>query len=1109
MQQQTTISLWCERIIEAGWLLALALIPIYFNLLSSRHFEPDKATTLRAIVLMMAAAALVRALESMNRPVSSAAAAAVPSSSNPFGALWQRMNSVPLLIPALFYALVFIFATIVSVVPHTSFWGSYQRLQGTYTNLSYIALFVIVVATLRRREQLERIITITLLTALAVSGYGLVQHLELDPLPWRGDVITRVASTMGNAIFVAAYLVMVVPLALYRLIVTASDATHAPAASNARADILWAISYLLIIVGTMALLFSVIKFGAVVRTIDFRYWWVFPGAVIVSAALWSVLTVQPSPGDRNRAAPLWPGGLFAGYMLFFCVTYFISAGASSQVQIIAENVPRGLDWWLWMLGSVGCIGGFYALSLFLPRRPVPASRLYLGLQAVALFVLLLIMLATIFFSQSRGPWIGLGAGLVLFLLLALWQAVRGARSHESYQRARWLQIALTSVVVLTLAAGAFLVAFNVSNAPIFGELRQVPYLGRMGSLLETRYGTGRVRTLIWFGDEYGGGSVALITSNPLRTLVGWGPESMFVAYNPFYPPSLALIESRGASPDRSHQAILDELVTKGFLGLLSYLFLLISFFVLSWRLLRSSTEWHWQIFFIACMSIVTTHFIEGLTGIPIVSTLMMLWLTLGITVAGGMLAGQYVIGAAALPKPASEAQEGADEEPATVPPTGDDPASKQKARARKGGRGTTARGGASALRTGAAGVGSRRSAQAANPVAYALYTLIFSLALGAVWWFNLGTIYADMRFHEGQAFSEQQNAGIREHIVAMSKFIETINANPREDFYYLNLGRTLMTIADYQRSQGMPLGNEKPDAKASDLLKLEDVTEVASFVQRTSPMELMSYAEVTLLQARALNPLNKDHYANLARVNNFWYNWTRDPRKLEDSSEWYSKANALAPQDVMLLNEHVNVLLLLSSYFSANKDPASAQAYVAQARSLLERAHQLDPGYGDATIRLAEMYRQEDRLAEAADLYAEAISLNPDKVNPLVEDLIPIFSDQPDLLLKLRTAYMDRARRDKEHRPLLYSLAGLISVRAGDIEGALAPYKQAVKLDPDNLGNRLNYTIVLSDTERYDEALAQAQQGLELAEQQKDKKAEMTQFQYLINLLRPKVAGGQ
>src|SRR4029079_14095068 len=136
------------------------------------------------------------------------------------------------------------------------------------------------------------------------------------------------------------------------------------------------------------------------------------------------------------------------------------------------------------------------------------------------------------------------------------------------------------------------------DAPIFDQLRRVPYVSRLGALLETNEGTGLVRRLIWTGDDKAGGAVALITSNPLRTVIGWGPESMFVAYNKFYPPALAHIEARGASPDRSHEAYLDELVTKGLLGLVTYLFVIISFFALAWRLTRSGS-WNTQVLAIA------------------------------------------------------------------------------------------------------------------------------------------------------------------------------------------------------------------------------------------------------------------------------------------------------------------------------------------------------------------------------------------------------------------------------------------------------------------------------------------------------------------------------
>ena len=203
MQRQSSIAAWCERVIEGGWLLALVLIPSYFNLLSSRHFEPDKATSLRAIVLMMAAAALILALESPTPPGAGG---------------WRRFRSIPLALPTALYALVFLIATAASVVPNTSFWGSYQRLQGTYTNLSYMLLATLIVLTLRRREQLERLIAVAVLGSLPAIGYGLVQHFQSDPLPWKGDVISRVASTMGNSIFVAAYLLMIVPFALYRAI---------------------------------------------------------------------------------------------------------------------------------------------------------------------------------------------------------------------------------------------------------------------------------------------------------------------------------------------------------------------------------------------------------------------------------------------------------------------------------------------------------------------------------------------------------------------------------------------------------------------------------------------------------------------------------------------------------------------------------------------------------------------------------------------------------------------------------------------------------------------------------------------------------------------------
>jgi hypothetical protein len=154
VSRPSPVAVWCERVIEGGWLLALLLIPAYFNLLSARHFEPDKATTLRSIVMIMLAAALIHALEKISAP-------RTPANGDVNGApWWRRVAAAPLAIPTLIYAAVFVLATAVSIAPAVSFWGSYQRLQGTFTNLSYISLGVLIALYLRRRAQLDRLVAV-------------------------------------------------------------------------------------------------------------------------------------------------------------------------------------------------------------------------------------------------------------------------------------------------------------------------------------------------------------------------------------------------------------------------------------------------------------------------------------------------------------------------------------------------------------------------------------------------------------------------------------------------------------------------------------------------------------------------------------------------------------------------------------------------------------------------------------------------------------------------------------------------------------------------------------------------------------------------------------
>jgi len=210
-------------------------------------------------------------------------------------------------------------------------------------------------------------------------------------------------------------------------------------------------------------------------------------------------------------------------------------------------------------------------------RHIARSTIYIFIAALQLIA--------IYFSQSRGPLLGLLAGaFFLFILLALqW-------------RLRWLIILF---IVVAIVLGSFLFTINIPNGPL-ESIREEPWVGRFGQIFNTEYVTNQVRILIWQGAaemvaphdplEYPDGHTDPL--NFIRPLIGYGPETMHMAYNPFYPPELAHVEKRNASPDRSHNETWDSLVITGVLGLAAYLglFAAVFYYGLKWLGLINSQK---------------------------------------------------------------------------------------------------------------------------------------------------------------------------------------------------------------------------------------------------------------------------------------------------------------------------------------------------------------------------------------------------------------------------------------------------------------------------------------------------------------------------------------
>src|SRR5690606_11866957 len=160
------VTRWCEGFIEAGWLAALVIAPLFFNIHSERVFEPDKLTLVRSIALMMSVAWVVRFIDLQGwrnlgwlHPRRE-------------GSIWR----MPFVLPVAILVIVYLVSTAFSVTPRVSWAGSYQRLQGTYSTLSYIVIFALAVATIRRREQINRIVTTVIITSIPIALYGMLQH---------------------------------------------------------------------------------------------------------------------------------------------------------------------------------------------------------------------------------------------------------------------------------------------------------------------------------------------------------------------------------------------------------------------------------------------------------------------------------------------------------------------------------------------------------------------------------------------------------------------------------------------------------------------------------------------------------------------------------------------------------------------------------------------------------------------------------------------------------------------------------------------------------------------------------------------------------------------
>jgi O-antigen ligase len=184
---------------------------LVFNPLSTKPVEAAKAGFLYALTLLMVvgwAAARMYASIRKGAPASGESAQAAP--------LWRRRLGRIFLLLIASYALIYAISTILSLDPNLSWWGSSTR-QGTLTVFALLAVTAFTAMSVSNFERADNLITMMLIGSIPVAIYGYLQYFGFDPLIWRTTSISPVHATTGYSLYLGAYLAMVIPMTLGRV----------------------------------------------------------------------------------------------------------------------------------------------------------------------------------------------------------------------------------------------------------------------------------------------------------------------------------------------------------------------------------------------------------------------------------------------------------------------------------------------------------------------------------------------------------------------------------------------------------------------------------------------------------------------------------------------------------------------------------------------------------------------------------------------------------------------------------------------------------------------------------------------------------------------------
>lgn len=185
---------------------------------------------------------------------------------------------------------------------------------------------------------------------------------------------------------------------------------------------------------------------------------------------------------------------------------------------------------------------------------------YFSILCVFLFI------AVIFMSGTRGAILGLGVGIIFFLLYLIF----GHRKFLEFTTSTRLNIRALATILLILIM-IFGVVFLFTRNNLFWQ--KIPGLDRLAKTNIFENDSANTRLLLW------GSSLKAFVEKPF---LGWGPENYIITSNKYYNAKYVTYGSESWF-DHAHNKYFDVLVTQGIFGLLTYLSIFISIFYLLFK----------------------------------------------------------------------------------------------------------------------------------------------------------------------------------------------------------------------------------------------------------------------------------------------------------------------------------------------------------------------------------------------------------------------------------------------------------------------------------------------------------------------------------------------